>query len=214
MVDNDRMLKNVPSNVIQSRLELLINDIDVNDQDQNLPDRIISDEEKLYQIILTLLAKILKIYHRAQLSIIVSFEPRTMMLNIKIMEDVATIMPDGSKNSLLGKNFENEDELFKYGSLEYVCSKAILKRYGGDLILNKNQIEIKLKTLKLDEFQRLPENMRTTQQIDGTKEFLPKIGSFISRVETKAYFNQNRDGQHYKQQSIGFGRSATLLSIP
>ena len=82
------------------------------------------------------------------------------------------------------------------------------------MVLNENQIEIKLKTLKLEEFQRLPENMRTSQQIDGTREFLPKIGSFISRVETKAYFNQNRDGSHNRQQSIGFGRSATLLNIP
>ena len=31
--------------------------------------------------------------------------------------------------------------------------------------------------------------MKTTQQIDETKDFLPKIGSFITRVETKAYFN-------------------------
>lgn len=75
-----------------------------------------------------------------------------MMLNIKIMEDVATIMPDGSKNNLLGENFKSEEESFKNGGLEYISAKAILKKCGGDLILNQNQIEIKLKTLKLEEF--------------------------------------------------------------
>lgn len=51
------------------------------------------------------------------------------------MEDVATIMPDGSKNNLLGENFKNEEDSLKNGSLEYISSKAILKKYGGDLIL-------------------------------------------------------------------------------
>lgn len=86
----------------------MINEIDLNDQDISLPERIIFDEESLSQILLVLLSKILKIYHRAQLTINLTFDHNTMTLSIKIKEDVATIMPDGSKNNLLGKNFKED----------------------------------------------------------------------------------------------------------
>lgn len=85
-----------------------------------------------------------------------------MTLSIKIKEDVATIMPDGSKNNLLGENFQADQQIQNNG-LEYQVSKNILKKYGSSLILNQNQIELRIKTLKLDEFQQLPEHMRTTQ---------------------------------------------------
>jgi|TARA_B110000285_G_scaffold187915_1_gene213883 hypothetical protein len=59
--------------------------------------------------------------------------------------------------------------------------------------LQENVLDIKIKTLKLEEFQRLPESMRATQQMDGAKDLMPNAPSFLSRIESAAYFNQLRD---------------------
>lgn len=55
------MLNNYPADV-RSRLDLLQNDIEVNDSDPNLPDRVICDEERLSHVVMCLMAKILQLY--------------------------------------------------------------------------------------------------------------------------------------------------------
>ena len=55
-------MENIPSNYLRSvnsRLDLESFQIEVNDQDANIPDTIFMDEEKIYQSLLTLLIKIL-----------------------------------------------------------------------------------------------------------------------------------------------------------
>lgn len=64
LIENDKMLNNYPADV-RSRLDLLQNDIEVNDSDPNLPDRVICDEERLSHVVMCLMAKILQLYQRA-----------------------------------------------------------------------------------------------------------------------------------------------------
>lgn len=135
------------------------------------------DEEKIYQVLLTLLVRILQIHKYAQLSIDITFDITSMFLSIRISEEVATMNFDGSKKHLLREDNEKTD------CIEFVSASMILQEYGGNLVSKKNQLDINILALSLEEFQRLPRYKKVISTFDSMKDFLPKCGSFVSRIE-------------------------------